>query len=75
MKIPLQDAIACFVVATVFMKEVNTSNKLSDALSTLYSVPISDTDAREAANNLLGFMELLVEINGQHGLVSPENGK
>ena len=39
---------------------------LAATICSLYPTPISDTEAQEAASNLLGFMELLVEIDTQH---------
>jgi hypothetical protein len=47
------------------MREMIKSS-LTDSIRTLYPDPISDMEAQEAASNLLGFMELLVEIDNPH---------
>lgn len=39
------------------------NTELSEKIKTLYKEPISDQEAEEAAHNLLGFFELLIEFN------------
>ena len=41
---------------------------LSATISKHYSFALSDAEAKEAASNLLGFMELLLEIDAEHGI-------
>lgn len=36
---------------------------LTKSIKSLYKAPITDAEAREAASNLLGFFDLLVEID------------
>ncbi len=58
-------------MSAVLMKGVNmTQDSLTESISALYPVPISDAEAQEAAGNLLGFLELLVEIDSQHKAAS-----
>jgi hypothetical protein len=41
---------------------------LTESIQALYPSSISDVEAKEAASNLLGFMELLMEIDREHGI-------
>ena len=51
------------------MKNVNTpQDGLVTRLRDAYSAPLSDAEAQEAASNLLSFMELLLEIDSDHGI-------
>lgn len=43
-------------------------DRLTESIQSLYSYPLSDTQTNEAARNLLGFMELLIEIDMEHGI-------
>ena len=53
------------------MKGVNMAHdRLTESIQSLYSCPLSDAETSEAARNLLGFMELLIEIDAEHGITS-----
>jgi hypothetical protein len=45
-----------------------TQNSLTESIMKLSPAPMSDAEAKEAASNLLGFMELLLEIDAEHGI-------
>ena len=45
-----------------------TQNALTESIKSLYPCPISDAEAQESASNLLSFMELLLEIDMEHGV-------
>ncbi len=48
----------------------------TDNICALYSVSLSEKDAQEAASNLLAFMELLIEIDMEHGIsCASESGR
>jgi hypothetical protein len=42
--------------------------RLTESIQSLYPCPLSDAETHEAARNLLGFMELLLEIDAEHGI-------
>ena len=43
-------------------------NRLTESIQSLYPCPISEAEANEAARNLLGVVELLIEIDMEHGI-------
>jgi hypothetical protein len=54
-----------------FAKDVDVKNaSLTNTICSLYPVPPTDAEANDAANNLLSFMELLIEIDMEHGITS-----
>lgn len=52
-----------------------SADALIGSIRRLYATPISDTDAKDAAGNLLGFMELLVEIDREHKAAAGNEGQ
>lgn len=44
------------------------NNDLGASIKSLYPSTITDAEAKEAASNSLGFMELLLEIDMEHGI-------
>ena len=42
--------------------------RLTESMQSLFPCPLSDAETNEAARNLLGFMELLIEIDMEHGI-------
>jgi hypothetical protein len=43
-------------------------DRLTESIQSLYPCPLSDAETNEAARNLLRFMELLLEIDMEHGI-------
>lgn len=50
-------------------------NDLSESIKSLYPSPISGAEANEAASNLLCFIELLIEIDREHGITRPHGSE
>lgn len=50
-----------------------THNNLTESIKSFYPHHISDAQAGEATSNLLGFFELLIEIDREHGITSPKH--
>lgn len=52
-----------------------TAQNFADAIKRHYPASITDAEANEAASNLLGFMELLIEIDMEHGITRTSNSE
>lgn len=45
-----------------------TQDTLTQSIQSLYPRTISDAEAKEAVSNLVSFMDLLIEIDQEHGI-------
>lgn len=54
---------------------VDIVQNLAKSLKAHYTTPLSDSEAKEAAGNLCGFLSLLMEIDKEHGITRPKTGE